>query len=73
MAWAKNGKLIPGPVDGYNYIAPARIIDKTGLTGRYDFTLEYAGAMFVVDRLPAAAQERLDASGPGIFTAPKSS
>ena len=34
----------------------ARVIDKTGLTGRYDFTLEYAGL-------------NDDANGPGIATA----
>jgi uncharacterized protein (TIGR03435 family) len=33
-----------------------RVIDKTGLTGRYDFTLEYASAS-------------ADATGPSIFTA----
>jgi uncharacterized protein (TIGR03435 family) len=34
----------------------ARVIDKTGLTGRYDFTLEYAG---LGD----------DATGPNVFSA----
>jgi uncharacterized protein (TIGR03435 family) len=34
----------------------ARVIDKTGLTGRYDFTLEYAGL-------------NDDSAGPGIFSA----
>jgi uncharacterized protein (TIGR03435 family) len=64
------GTIILGPIGpDSGYIAAARIVDKTGLTGYYDFTLEYAGAMFAAEALPLAAQERLDASGPSIFTA----
>jgi len=32
-----------GAVTGPNTYAPGRILDKTGLTGKYDFNLEYAG------------------------------
>ena len=32
-----------GTITGQNTYAPGRIVDKTGLTGKYDFHLEYAG------------------------------
>jgi uncharacterized protein (TIGR03435 family) len=32
-----------GTITGPNTFAQGRIIDKTGLTGKYDFKLEYAG------------------------------
>jgi uncharacterized protein (TIGR03435 family) len=32
-----------GTITGPNSFAPGRIVDKTGLTGKYDFNLEYAG------------------------------
>jgi uncharacterized protein (TIGR03435 family) len=33
-----------GAITGQNTWAPARVIDKTGLTGKYDFKLEYASS-----------------------------
>jgi uncharacterized protein (TIGR03435 family) len=33
-----------GTITGPNSFAPGRIVDRTGLTGKYDFNLEYAGA-----------------------------
>jgi uncharacterized protein (TIGR03435 family) len=70
-----------GSMTGPNTWAPARVIDKTGLTGLYDFKLEFAGGMG-----PGAAfqpQQSLGASagpdgmldiqdpggGPDLFTA----
>jgi uncharacterized protein (TIGR03435 family) len=63
------GTFTPGPLEGTNITAPARITDKTGLTGKYDFTLEYAGAMIAAEALPPDLRDRLDENGPSIFTA----
>jgi uncharacterized protein (TIGR03435 family) len=46
-----------GTITGANTFAMGRIVDKTGLTGKYDFNLEYAGGPGVgaALRLPATA------------------
>jgi uncharacterized protein (TIGR03435 family) len=51
-----------GTITGQNTFAPGRIVDKTGLTGKYDFHLEYAGggAIGAALSLPTSA----DASTP---------
>ena len=51
-----------GTMTGPNTYAPGRIVDKTGLTGKYDFNLEFAGGPGIgtAFSLPAAA----DASAP---------
>jgi uncharacterized protein (TIGR03435 family) len=59
----------PGPVPNSGINAPARITNKTGLTGTYDFTLEYAGAFIAAERLSPDLRDRLDEKGPSIFTA----
>ena len=53
-----------GTFTGPNTYAPGRIVDKTGLTGKYDFNLEYAGVGGIGSALslPAAG----DASEPSI-------
>ena len=52
-----------GTITGQNTYAPGRIVDKTGLTGKYDFNLEYAGGSGIGTALslPTSA----DASDPG--------
>ncbi len=57
------------PIEDSWKTAPARIADKTGLAGKYDFTLEYAGAIIAARALPPGARDLLDESGPSIFTA----
>ena len=51
-----------GTITGQNTVAPGRIVDKTGLTGKYDFNLEFAGGFGIGTALslPASA----DASTP---------
>jgi uncharacterized protein (TIGR03435 family) len=63
--------MIPGPIPNSTLTAPARITDNTGLTGGYDFTLEYAGAGVAAEVLPQALQDKIaDESGaPSIFKA----
>jgi uncharacterized protein (TIGR03435 family) len=65
-----NGTPIGGP--------QARVIDKTGLTGTYEFTLEFAGSMRSPGMMPSAAAggepgvslaSDLDDGVPDIFTA----
>jgi uncharacterized protein (TIGR03435 family) len=63
------GTFTPGPLEGSAITAPVRIADKSGLTGKYDFTLEYAGAMIAAEALPPDLRDRLDENGPSIFTA----
>jgi uncharacterized protein (TIGR03435 family) len=66
------GTLMPGPIPGIGnsaITAPARIADKTRLTGKYDFTLEYAGATIAAEALPPDLRDRLDENGPSIFNA----
>lgn len=65
----KLGTLVPGPGVDSAITEPARITDKTGLTGKYDFTLEYAGAGMAAEALPPEARDKLDLNGPSIFTA----
>ena len=66
----KLGTTVPNAfgVDGGN-LAPARIVDKTGLSGNYDFTLEYEGIFTAMESLPPAMQDRLESSSPSIFVA----
>jgi uncharacterized protein (TIGR03435 family) len=58
----------PGMPDSF-FIAAARINNKTGLNGIYDFALKYAGAMMAAERFPLEMRERLDLQGPSIFAA----
>jgi uncharacterized protein (TIGR03435 family) len=61
-----------GTVGGANRWAPGRIVDKTGLSGKYDFNLEYAGDPSIGGALaPAPALDAVDVGrgGPDIFTA----
>jgi uncharacterized protein (TIGR03435 family) len=44
-------------------VTPALVVDNTGLTGKYDFTLEFAGSLG-----PGGANPS-DANGPGLFDA----
>lgn len=44
-------------------VTPATVVDNTGLTGKYDFTLEFAGSLG-----PGGANPP-DADGPGLFDA----
>ena len=44
-------------------------MDLTGLTGKYDFTLEFAGAMLPGGAFPPAAPDVSDSSGPSLFAA----
>jgi uncharacterized protein (TIGR03435 family) len=64
------GTLMPGPIPDSTITAPARITDETGLTGKYDFTLEYAGAGMAAEVLPQELRDKVEESGvPSIFTA----
>ena len=60
-----------GTIMGPNSYAPGRIVDKTGLTGKYDFHLEYAGGRLIGAALSLSTST--DASepsgGPDIFEA----
>jgi uncharacterized protein (TIGR03435 family) len=46
-----------------------RVIDKTGLTGTYEFTLEFAGSMGLPSEEPGAPIARDPAGAPDLFTA----
>jgi uncharacterized protein (TIGR03435 family) len=53
-----------------------RVVDKTGLTGLYEFNIEFAGLMRAAGRMPAAADGDSGAAiasdpAPDIFTAVK--
>jgi uncharacterized protein (TIGR03435 family) len=64
------GTLMPGPIPDSTITAPARITDKTGLTGKYDFTLEYAGMGIATEVLPQEFRDKVEESGaPSIFIA----
>ena len=55
-----------------NGIALARVEDKTGLTGKYDFTLRFSGLMISGGAFyspPIDSQEDEDGGGPGLFVA----
>jgi uncharacterized protein (TIGR03435 family) len=69
-----------GTITGLNTWAPARVVDKTGLTGKYDFKLELGGAFGIGGALrpqtpdvSSSPDGTLDASdpngGPDIFRA----
>jgi uncharacterized protein (TIGR03435 family) len=62
-----NGTPIGGP--------QARVVDKTGLTGTYEFTLEFAGSMGMMPSAPASGEPGMPLASdptdgvPDIFTA----
>jgi uncharacterized protein (TIGR03435 family) len=45
------------------------VADKTGLTGKYDFTLEFQGSMGPGGALPAATADATDGVEPSLFAA----
>jgi uncharacterized protein (TIGR03435 family) len=57
-------QFVPGPVPGIKRITPAAILDKTGLTERYDFTFDHVGFPAPASKNPAsmlsAMQSALD-------------
>jgi uncharacterized protein (TIGR03435 family) len=59
-----------GTITGQNTYAPGRIVDKTGLTGNYDFHLEYAGGSGIgaLLSLPTSADASTP-SGPSLIEA----
>jgi uncharacterized protein (TIGR03435 family) len=59
-----------GTITGQNTYAPGRIVDKTGLTGNYDFNLEFAGGFGIgaALSLPASA-DASEPSGPSLIEA----
>lgn len=59
-----------GTFTGQNTYAPGRIVDKTGLTGNYDFKLEFAGGVGIGSALslPASADASTP-SGPNLIEA----
>ena len=59
-----------GTMTGQNTYAPGRIVDKTGLTGKYDFHLEYAGGGGIGTALsPPASADASTPSGPSLMEA----
>jgi uncharacterized protein (TIGR03435 family) len=52
-----------------NRVAAAVVVDKTGLTGKYDFTLEFAGYMGPGGAFPPAAPDAPNTGGPSLFEA----
>jgi uncharacterized protein (TIGR03435 family) len=62
-----NGTPIGGP--------QARVVDKTGLTGTYEFTLEFAGSMGMMPSAPVSGEPGMPLASdptegaPDIFTA----
>ena len=53
-----------GTMTGPNTYAPGRIVDKTGLTGKYDFKMEYAGGGGIGAALaPSSISDVTDPSG----------
>jgi len=59
-----------GTITGQNTYAPGRIVDKTGLTGNYDFNLEFAGGFGIgtARSLPTSA-DASEPSGPSLIEA----
>jgi uncharacterized protein (TIGR03435 family) len=60
-----------GTMTGSVTYARARIVDKTGLSGSYDFTLEYGGGAGIGGAIsPGGAFDTADVSGgPSLFAA----
>ena len=60
-----------GTITGPNTFAPGRIVDKTGLTGKYDFDLEYAGGPGIgaALSLPSAGDASEPIGGPTLIQA----
>jgi uncharacterized protein (TIGR03435 family) len=52
-----------------NRVASAAVVDKTGLPGKYDFTLEFAGSMSPGGAFSPATSDVSDASEPSLFAA----
>jgi uncharacterized protein (TIGR03435 family) len=58
-----------GTVSG-NQITGPRVVDKTGLSGKYDFTLRFAGSMRAGGAFPnPAVSDPSDEPAPDIFAA----
>jgi uncharacterized protein (TIGR03435 family) len=59
-----------GTMTGQNTYAPGRIVDKTGLTGNYDFNLEFSGGVGIGTgpSLPASA-DASQPTGPSLMEA----
>jgi len=60
-AWG-GGETVSELVDYLSSVLKARVVDRTGLTGRYDYNLEYSGA-------PSTATDNLADSAPDFVTA----
>ena len=59
-----------GTITGQNTYAPGRIVDKTGLTGKYDFNLEFAGGFGIGTAfLLSASADASEPSGPSLIEA----
>ena len=52
-----------------NRVASAPVADHTGLTGKYDFTLEFAGYMGPGGAFPSSGPDSPAATGPNLFDA----
>ena len=51
------------------FVTPALVVDKSGLTGRYDYRLEFGGGPLIGSALQAPAVDGPTDSGPDLFTA----
>jgi uncharacterized protein (TIGR03435 family) len=58
-----------GTFTGQNTYAPGRIVDKTGLTGNYDFNLEFAGGLGIGTAFSPASADASTPSGPSLIEA----
>jgi len=58
-----------GTFTGQNTYAPGRIVDKTGLTGNYDFNLEFAGGLGIGAALSPTSSDATDPTGPSLIEA----
>jgi len=66
----RNSRAQLGTITGQNTYAPGRIVDKTGLTGKYDFRLEYAGGGGIGALLsPSSSDASEPTGGPSLIEA----